>query len=253
MLKALNLPKGAKDELNYPLELVEKIQRGDALWNEDGEAAGDEDDPDAKKLTDDEKLLMEMFGEGKYHLIPSFFRTLIYLKKQKREFSVVFRTFGKCLNKVVWEFNKFCSGTHPCYSGRNGTPLIKFDGSKNAKDLRLRDPAQMGFFVRGSSEARDTKLVQGTFDRPDMHLEDEGQIRDALDDDKYEDCTFHGETIQQYSAMLDALKKFSSMAISDDYSNWKENDFHREVAKVLFLDQADYNTQHIFFDDHADE
>ena len=71
MLKALNLPKGAKDELNYPLELVEKIQRGDALWNEDGEAAGDEDDPDAKKLTDVEKLLMEMFGKGKYHLIPS--------------------------------------------------------------------------------------------------------------------------------------------------------------------------------------
>lgn len=35
MLKALNLPKGAKEELNYAQELVEKIQRGEALWNDD--------------------------------------------------------------------------------------------------------------------------------------------------------------------------------------------------------------------------
>jgi len=80
-----------------------------------------------------------MFGEGRFHLIPSFFRTLIYLKKQKREFSVVFRTFGEDLKAVVWEFNQFCSGQHPCYSGRNGTPLIKFDGTKGTKDLHIRD------------------------------------------------------------------------------------------------------------------
>ena len=72
-----------------------------------------------------------MFGEGKYHLIPSFFRTLIYLKKNKREFSIAVRTFGNDLEKVTWEFNRFCNGQHPCYSGRNGTPLIKFDGNHN--------------------------------------------------------------------------------------------------------------------------
>ena len=43
---------------------------------------------------DDYKTTMNIFGEGKYHLIPSFFRTLIYLKKAKKEFSIVFRTFG---------------------------------------------------------------------------------------------------------------------------------------------------------------
>ena len=43
------------------------------------------------------------------------------------------------------------------------------------------------------------------------------------------------------------------MAIQDDYANWKENDFHREAAKILLVDQADYNTQHIFFDDNADD
>jgi len=253
MLKALNLPKGAKEELNYPQELVEKIQKGEPLWDDEEQEHADPDDPDHKKLTEEEKLMMEMFGEGKFHLIPSFFRTLIYLKKQKREFSVCFRTFGKDLQKVAWEFNRFCSGTHPCYSGRNGTPLIRFDGSKNAKDLRLRDPSQRAFFVRASSDAKDARLVQGTYDRPACELEDDEQLREVLEEEKYEDCTLQKEPIQQYLGILDTLKKFSSMAISDDYENWKANDNHREVAKLLFIDQGEYNTQHIFFDDCADE
>tara|TARA_B110000285_G_C15089284_1_gene598113 strand:+ start:1141 stop:1548 length:408 start_codon:yes stop_codon:yes gene_type:complete len=53
--------------------------------------------------------------------------------------------------------------------------------------------------------------------------------------------------------MVETLKKYSSMAIQDDYENWNENDQHREVAKLLLIDQADYGTQHIFFDDNADE
>jgi hypothetical protein len=65
---------------------------------------------------------MSIFGEGKYYLIPSFFRTLIYLKKAKKEFAIVFRTYGNEINNVVFEFNKFCNGEHPCYSGRGGTP-----------------------------------------------------------------------------------------------------------------------------------
>lgn len=53
--------------------------------------------------------------------------------------------------------------------------------------------------------------------------------------------------------MVETLKKFSSMAIQDDWSNWSENDNHREVAKLMLIDQADYGTQHIFFDDNAEE
>jgi len=67
-------------------------------------------------------MLMSMFGEGKYFLVPSFFRTLIYLKKSKKEFAIVFRAYGNEINNIVFEFNKFCNGEHPCYSGRGGTP-----------------------------------------------------------------------------------------------------------------------------------
>ena len=42
------------------------------------------------------------------------------------------------------------------------------------------------------------------------------------------------------------------MAIQDDYVHWEENDRHNEVSKLLLIDQADYSTQHIFFDDCAD-
>ena len=42
------------------------------------------------------------------------------------------------------------------------------------------------------------------------------------------------------------------MASQEDYANWKENEFHREIAKLLLIDQADYGVQHIFFDDNAE-
>lgn len=115
---------------------------------EDGEekksvAAKEED-----KSNQDFKIKMDIFGEGKYHLIPSFFRTLIYLKKAKREFAITFRTFGSDLPNVIYEHNLFCNGEHPCFSGRGGTPLIKFDGSKGTKDLRIKDRNQKGLYYR---------------------------------------------------------------------------------------------------------
>ena len=61
----------------------------------------------------------------------------MYLKKQKREFAILFRTFGVDLENVVYEFNRFCNGDHPCFNGRNNTPAVKMDGSKNSKDFRI--------------------------------------------------------------------------------------------------------------------
>ena len=72
-------------------------------------------------------------------------------------------------------------------------------------------------------------------------------------EDEYEDCDLHQEPIQQYMGILNQLQKNGSMAIQEDYQNWADNDQHREVGKLLLIDQADYNTQHIFFDDNADE
>ena len=40
------------------------------------------------------------------------------------------------------------------------------------------------------------------------------------------------------------------MAVQEDWKHWNENGEDREYAKLLLIDQADYQTQHIFFDDH---
>jgi hypothetical protein len=259
MMKCLSLPKGAKEELNYPSEVAEKIANGLPLWEEpvvnenEDEEDGEQEAPaskEKKELTADQKHLITMFGEGKYHMIPSFFRMLIYLKKQKREFSVVFRTFGEDLEKCIWEFNQFCEGKHPCFSGRNGTPMIKFDGTKGTKDLRLKDDNQRGLFYRFSSDFEDTKFLQGTSKR---ETNDFDKLQSLMMTEAYEDLSLRDDPISAYLEILAVLQKNTTMAVQDDYQNWKENDFHCEAGKPLYIDQADYGTHHIFFDDNADE
>ena len=43
------------------------------------------------------------------------------------------------------------------------------------------------------------------------------------------------------------------MAVEEDYPSWNASGRSNSRAKLLMIDQADYNTQHIFFDDNADE
>ena len=51
---------------------------------------------------------------------------------------------------------------------------------------------------------------------------------------------------------MEILKKKSSMGISDDYITFKNNKFKKNYGKLMLIDQADYGTQQIFFDDNAD-
>lgn len=56
--------------------------------------------------------------------------------------------------------------------------------------------------------------------------------------------------------MYDILTVNNTLAINDDYVHWKQwdmKDLGREAAKLLLIDQTDYGTQHIFFDDNANE
>ena len=83
----------------------------------------------------------------------------------KKEFSVVFHNYDSHdLNAAVFEFNQFCKGDHPCYSGRAGTSLIKFDGSKGTKEMRIRDKAQRAIYVRERQAIN--RMIIGTSHRP---------------------------------------------------------------------------------------
>ena len=67
-----------------------------------------------------------------------------------------------------------------------------------------------------------------------------------------DECTIIKGHIEIYQTILETLKKHSVMAIQEDYPAWKKSGFENGRAKLLLVDQADYNTQHIFFDDNAD-
>jgi hypothetical protein len=49
--------------------------------------------------------LKDNFVDGNHYIMPGFFRMLMTLQKQKRNFTVIFRTFGEDLPKIVKEFN----------------------------------------------------------------------------------------------------------------------------------------------------
>jgi hypothetical protein len=90
---------------------------------------------------------------------------LIFLKKSKKEFAIVFRTFGQDLENVIYEFNSFCNGEHPCFNGKNGVPLVKFDGTKNTKDMRLKEEQQKGMIYRDGADFRKSTMVTGSLTR----------------------------------------------------------------------------------------
>lgn len=58
--------------------------------------------------------------------------------------------------------------------------------------------------------------------------------------------------LEIYQTILEVLKKHSAMGIQDDFPGYDANNRENGCAKLLMVDQADYNTQHIFFDDNAD-
>ena len=197
------------------------------------------------KKAHDKRMLRELFSDGRYSLIPGFFRTLMYLKKQKQEFAVVFRTFGQDLKLVVHEFDKFARGEHPCFNGRNGLPLVKFDGSKNSKDFRFKCPEeQIATLYRLGAGVNEAVMVLG-----DNHERVDHSEINHIDSDEN---TIIRDHLEIYQTILEALKKHSVMAIQEDFPAYKASGYSNDRAKMMLIDQADYNTQHIFFDDNAD-
>ena len=121
--------------------------------------------------------------------------------------------------------------------------------------MSIRDQSQKALHFRFSDDVGDSKFMQGIGMRPTKEATFD-EVQDFVNNDetdKYEDLNVVSDPLVQYQTILETLKKFSSMAIQDDYQNYKLNDHHREVGKLLLIDQADYNTQHIFFDDNANE
>ena len=144
---------------------------------------------------------------------------------------VVFNTFGSELDNVVYEFNKFCSGEHPCFNGRNGASLVKFDGSKNSKDFRIREPCQRLHMYRTGDGLNETIQINGKHERNPST--DYGHINMIDEDDDTQVIRDH---LMQFQTNLETLKKYGAMAVSDDYPSWAAAGRSNSRAKLLMVD-----------------
>jgi hypothetical protein len=106
----------------------------------------------------------------------------------------------------VHEFDKFARGEHPCFNGRNGLPLVKFDGSKNSKDFRFKCPEeQIATLYRLGAGVNEAVMVLG-----DNHERVDHSEINHIDSDEN---TIIRDHLEIYQTILEALKKHSVMAI----------------------------------------
>jgi len=231
----INLPKAAIEELG----IKPTNQKGESVDLED-EAKDD--------YAFNKDPFTEIFKDGKYNILPSFFKMMINLKKLKREFAVVFRSYDTELQNIIYEFNKFCEGNHPCFNGRHSFPLARFDGSKGSKNFII-DDKNTGLVYRDSSNIEDTSFVTGTLNRIyNKEKSIENLYKEEL---KNNTVKLHRGSANFHLALTESLKDSCAFAIQDDFEFWNLNGGRSDCAKPMVVDPYDYNTLQIFFDDNV--
>ncbi|KRW98922.1 hypothetical protein PPERSA_09447 [Pseudocohnilembus persalinus] len=201
-----------------------------------------------QNIYDDKKTMYELFEGGKYHILPQFYKMMMSLKKQKKEFAIVFRTFGSDLPNVITEFNKFVTGEHPCYCGRNNTPIVRFDGTKGTKNFVINQE-HTGLFYRNGNDIEETTLITGTFQRKQQLPEQ--SLEELYEKEIEEESVQINKGAQQIHVQIqELLQERCVLALQDDYQNWHKHNKISDKSKLLIVDPSDYYTQHIFFDDN---
>jgi hypothetical protein len=105
-----------------------------------------------KESGDGNNRLQAYFNKtGKYQLLPGFFKLILGLRKAKREFAIVIKGGKEGHQDVIEELNLFFGGEHPLYNGKNGTTVVKWDGSKGSKNFLLADTNQAAYFKQSNT------------------------------------------------------------------------------------------------------
>eukprot|EP00742_Colponemidia_sp_Colp-10_P007748 GILJ01008353.1.p1 GENE.GILJ01008353.1~~GILJ01008353.1.p1 ORF type:complete len:539 (+),score=66.74 GILJ01008353.1:192-1619(+) len=240
IMSAMEVPKAVHKAIAAYLDKPEgsAVRSSPALSNN-----GEEN-----SLSTEEEKLAELLKTNRYFIVPSFFQLVTHLTNQKRNFAVLFRTFGTDLDNVTTEFNCFCEGIHPCYNGKNGTRLARFNGVKKSRDLRIHQDAK-GVIYRGSTEAGDALLALGASSRVSALEKAEEYYSDEINRGE---VSVHRGFSNIHIATEQVLKNHSVLAFSDDYDWWAKNECRADAGKLLLMDAADSNCQHIFFDDNIE-
>lgn len=199
-----------------------------------------EEEKEENPEEEEQRLIKQLFSGGKALLVPSFFRLIQELKKNKREYSIVFRTFGMDAEVIREEFNLFCRGSHPMFNGKHGTPRLRYDGKNNTKNMCI-EPTNVGYISRV-----DLALVLGTLNRHPEGTDPSEFHSKAVDEGL---VAVHSDYSSIYVAMQEVLLSSASMLIVDDYNFWNSHGETGESGKLLLVDDTDYSTLQVFFDD----
>jgi len=184
--------------------------------------------------------------DGAFHiLLPSFFELLVTLKRCKRSFTVVFRTFGEDLPAVIGDLNDFCEGKNALFPG------VKMDGSDGDPDYRVKveDPEKYGTWHR--DEAGELSVVMGTSEQAG-----EGQYKEV----KEKSLAFYKDFpgLQIVSGM-EAVTSFwwekcaspGTLAMRDHHAYWRSKKMTAPGGKLFLFDfPCPANRHDLFFDDN---
>ena len=184
---------------------------------------------------------------GRVRLLPSFFKLMKHLHDARRDFTLVFRTYGSDIPEVAAELNAFCEGRHPEH------PEVRLDGRAGGPDRRLDlgDPARFGVLHRGGHALDDAQAITvglGTLERP-------------ADCDRAPFQNDLGETLARSWRALDGaaalrrhiLDQGGTLAFRDDYAWWARHRFSARAGKPLRVDRGDAEHLEVFFDDNIFE
>lgn len=255
------------NDMRLKLRFDDKIIQDYAFKNDlrriDQKLLSEEEKGNFNQMEEREKMNV-LFKNSYYNIFVSFYNTILQLIKNKRRFVVIFRFFDlpfSIIEEVIFEFNCFCNGIHPKYSGHNTTQLQKLDGTNKNKDFRIvydfntKSGENVGFFIRNPKNIDKENLVWESLNTPE-HIFDE-EMRDNVDE------FFEGDDDNLQTNVLiskgfndillstyERLNHYSTLVFYDDSSIYNKTE---QNGKLLVIDPYDYETLHILFDHGLDK
>ena len=244
---------------NLFLEFLDKDKPGEKLYNIYLEIL--------KKLKVPENIMQEInkenskypsfykniFQNGYIYIFTSFFHSMIELQNKNRIFSIIFRTFGKDFVDVIKEYNSFCEGTHPLFSGENEDyPKMYFDGTHGSKDYRIKEN-NIGVIYRFDEDIINTFLILGTLERINVKKSDELFLYyDELIDQGKIKIIRGGKKIFEFITDNSTSGKINSFCINDHYEAWFKYDKNSICGKPMLIDPDNKDIKVFFFDDNIE-
>lgn len=183
------------------------------------------------KLTWQHEACEILASNGYHFLLPAFFHTLFELTRQRREFSLVIRTFGTDLPEVARSVEAFAAGQHPSFP--EPCPSLRMPSSEAKWALRRFDrrDAQSGMSLC----------------RFEGHLSEEGWGSDLAG---HLDTGAAAAELSGEAVIAETLSTCPAIGIRDDYHYWRGHKYLPQCGKPLWVTVDDSKVHHIFFDDN---